>query len=92
MMHAPSSPAGLHWPALLCAILVMVLVTIYPPVLANGQGQADHTLAMFWMSAMASGFVRGVGFIPEQPVWRALFSGWACALWCTLALAWMWLP
>ena len=24
-------------------------------------------------------FVRGVGFVPQRWIWRALFSGWACA-------------
>jgi len=90
MTDTVTSSGGLHWPALLCALAVMVLVTVYPPILANAHGQADHTLAALWMSAMAAGFIRGVGFIPRHAVWRALFSGWTCALMCVLAIAWMW--
>lgn len=35
--------------------------------------------------AMSAGFVRGVGFIPAAPLWRWLFSGWACLLALLLA-------
>jgi predicted membrane protein len=34
-------------------------------------------MALFW--AMSAGFVRGVGFVPRRWIWRAIFSGWACA-------------
>ncbi len=78
-----STQAGLHWPSLLVAIVLMLLGSIAPVSLADAQGQASHGLATLAFWAMSAGFVRGVGFIPQTRLWRWLFSGWAC----TIALA-----
>lgn len=69
----------LHGPSLAAALLIMVGGTVYPPLLTNAQGKADHALLMLLMWSMSAGFVRGVGFRPRFTVWRWLFSGWACA-------------
>lgn len=72
-------PAGrTHGLSLAVAMVIMLAGTLYPPGLADGQGRADHglALALFW--AMTAGFVRGVGFRPRARAWRWLFSGWAC--------------
>ncbi|MGM3409844.1 cyd operon YbgE family protein [Ralstonia holmesii] len=74
-MHAASLAAGL---------LVMAVGTVYPYILANRDGHADHGLAILLFWAMSAGLVRGVGFVPRNKVWRVLFSGWACALALTL--------
>ncbi len=52
--------------------------TLYPPIMTDAAGHADHRLAfaLFW--AMSAGFVRGVGFIPRHGLWRGMLSGWAC--------------
>jgi predicted membrane protein len=67
-----------QWPSLAVALLIMVGGTLYPPLMADAAGKADHNLAMALFWAMSAGFVRGVGFIPRLWVWRLLFSGWAC--------------
>jgi predicted membrane protein len=83
-MNTPTVPAGpatprIQWASLASALVIMVAGTLYPPLMADAAGQADHHLAMALFWAMSAGFVRGVGFVPRLWVWRALFSGWSCA-------------
>ena len=80
-------PSRLHLPSLITALVIMCVVTLYPPLLTNGAGHADMVMAMAVFFAMSAGFVRGVGFLPRAWLWRGLFSGWACAV--ALALAGM---
>lgn len=81
----PAAPARVHLPSLLAALAIMLGGSVYPLLFADAQGRADHglALALFW--AMSAGLVRGVGFVPRFPVWRWLFSGWACATGLLLA-------
>jgi predicted membrane protein len=72
-------------PALAVALAIMIGGTLYPPLMADATGRADHNLALALFWAMSAGFVRGVGFVPRLGIWRWLFSGWACA--AALALA-----
>ena len=44
----------------------MVGGTLYPPLMADAAGRADHGLAMALFWAMSAGFVRGVGFVPRR--------------------------
>jgi cyd operon protein YbgT len=69
------------------AVLLAIMVggTLYPPLMADAAGKAEHGLAMALFWAMSAGFVRGVGFVPQRLVWRVLFSGWSCT--AALALA-----
>lgn len=77
----PHSPQpGLHWPTLGVALIIMVAGTLYPPLMADAAGKADHNLAMALFWAMSVGFICGVGFVPQFWLWRWLFSGWSCAL------------
>lgn len=76
---APHATPRIQWPSLAAALLIMVAGTLYPPLMADAAGKADHSLAMALFWAMSAGFVRGVGFVPRRWIWRALFSGWACA-------------
>ena len=85
--EAPSPRPGLHWPSLLVAVLIMVVGTLYPPLMADSAGKADHSLAMALFWAMSAGFVRGVGFLPRLVLWRWIFSGWAALAALALALA-----
>ncbi len=83
-MNTPTVPAApapprIQWPSLAAALVIMVAGTLYPPLMADAAGKADHNLAMALFWAMSAGFVRGVGFVPRLWVWRALFSGWSCA-------------
>jgi predicted membrane protein len=84
---ATATPPRLHGPSLAVALLIMVAGTLYPPLMADAAGHADHRLAfaLFW--AMSAGFVRGVGFVPRRAIWRWLFSGWTCALALATAVA-----
>jgi predicted membrane protein len=102
MMHLPdttspiSPPAsrhtfGLHLPTLLTGLTLMVVLTVYPPLLTDATGHADHTLASVMLFAMCAGLVRGVGFVPQWWVWRWLFSGRACLAALTWAV-WQLLP
>jgi len=77
----PSEGAGarIHLPSLAVGLVIMAAGTLYPLVMANAAGRADHALAMLLFWAMSAGFVRGVGFVPRATAWRWLFSGWACA-------------
>lgn len=87
MSRRASHPPRLHWPSLSAALLIMVAGTLYPPLMADAAGRADHGLAtaLFW--AMSAGFVHGVGFVPRAAPWRWLFSGWSVALALGVAFA-----
>ncbi|MGV8899688.1 MAG: cyd operon YbgE family protein [Burkholderiaceae bacterium] len=82
---AATTPSQIHLPSLTAALVIMLVGTLYPLLMANAAGKADHELAMALFWAMSAGFVRGVGFVPRMAVWRWLFSGWACT--AALALA-----
>ena len=58
---APATPARVHLPSLLVALLIMVVGSVYPLLFADAQGRADHGLAMALFWAMSAGLVRGVG-------------------------------
>ncbi|MFM9917314.1 MAG: cyd operon YbgE family protein [Rhizobacter sp.] len=84
---AATAPPRMHLPSLFAALVIMLAGTLYPPLMTDASGHADHGLAMSLFWAMSAGFVRGVGFVPRAPVWRWLFSGRACALALLAALA-----
>jgi predicted membrane protein len=79
------APSRIHPLSLLIAVAIMLVCTLYPPLMATPDGKADHGLAMALFTAMSVAFVRGVGFVPRARVWRWLFSGWTC--FAALALA-----
>lgn len=85
----PAAPAAprIQWPSLAAALVIMVAGTLYPPLMADAAGKADHNLAMALFWAMSAGFVRGVGFVPQRLLWRVLFSGWTCTAALALAVA-----
>jgi len=76
----------MHWPSLAVALAVMLVGTIYPPMFSDASRHVDHAFAVAMFCAMSVGFVRGVGFVPRAPIWRFLFSGWACGLFVAIAL------
>lgn len=75
---AEATSSRIHPQSLATAVLIMLAGTLYPPLMTNAAGQADHLLSMAVFWAMSAGFVRGVGFVPRALAWRCLFSGWAC--------------
>ena len=85
---ALSTPApGIALLPLAIAIVITLVLTIYPLVLTDAAGRADHTAAMFALWAMSAGFVRGVGFVPSRRDLRLLFSTPACVLSLALSIA-----
>lgn len=98
MIAEPVVPAGagvepasrVHLPSLLAALVIMLVGSIHPLLFADAAGKADHSLAMALFWAMSAGLVRGVGFVPRFVLWRAVFSGWACAAGLLLAIWLRW--
>lgn len=84
---AAAPPPRIHLPSLAAALLIMLGGTLYPLLMADAQGRADHGLSMALFWAMSAGFVRGVGFVPRRAIWCWAFSGWACAVALLLAAA-----
>jgi predicted membrane protein len=82
---------ALHWPSLLIALTIMLGGTIYPLLLARGNGSVDHGLLFALLWAMSAGLVHGVGFIPRAIGWRLLFSGWSCLTALLLATGLRWI-
>jgi predicted membrane protein len=78
----------LHPVSLLVALVIMIGGSVYPFVFARPDGSVDHDFAVLVFWAMSAGLVNGVGFVPRWPLWRCLFSGWAC-LAALLLAAWM---
>ena len=62
------------------AVLLMIGGTLYPLLMTDRAGHADHVLASLFVWAMSAGFVRGVGFVPRLHPLRWLLSGWASGL------------
>ncbi|WP_374359571.1 cyd operon YbgE family protein [Pseudoduganella danionis] len=77
----------LHLSSLAAGLLLMLAATLYPPLFQRADGSADHVLATLLFAAMSTGLIRGVGYIPVQPVLRWIFSGWSCLLCLLLAAA-----
>lgn len=74
-----TAPASrLHLPSLAAGVLVLLAATLYPPLMTDGGGRVNHGMAAALFIAMSAGLVRGVGFLPQQPLLRWLFSGWSC--------------
>ena len=85
---AQSGTTRVHVPALLVAVVIMLVGSVYPLLFADAAGKADHGLAMALFWSMSAGLVRGVGYVPRTAVWRWLFSGWACCAGLVIA-AWL---
>ena len=66
MNAVPASAPQVHWPCLALAVLLMVAGTLYPPLMTDRAGRADHVLAGLFLWATSAGFVRGVGFVPAS--------------------------
>ncbi|HWW71775.1 MAG TPA: cyd operon YbgE family protein [Duganella sp.] len=68
----------IHLPSLAAGVGLMLLATLYPPLMTSADGRVDHGMAAALFMAMSAGLVRGVGFVPERAPLRWLFSGWTC--------------
>jgi cyd operon protein YbgE len=57
------------------AIAMMLLITLLPRGLTTVDGSPiNHGQLMLIMWGMSAGFVHGVGFVPRNPVLRAVFG------------------
>jgi predicted membrane protein len=81
--HPPPPVGGWNLPALLTAIAVTLVLTVYPHVAVRQNGSPDMIAAALLFYAMSAGFVRGVGFIPRNRIARAMLS--LPAVWMVLA-------
>jgi len=77
--QATESRAKIALLPLLLAIAICVVISVLPQLLVQ-HSIANHGAASLLFWAMSAGFIRGVGFIPEQRVLRGLFSTYACLL------------
>lgn len=74
----PQTPkAKMSLPSLLLGLIILGVITVYPFIFADKMGKVDHWALMALMWAMSAGFVRGVGFVPENKALRWLLSSWA---------------
>lgn len=79
---------GISWSSLILGLGIMFLGSIYPFVFAKN-GAVNHGVLMLFMWAMAAGIIRGVGFIPSNPILRMVASSYAAFIAFGLALALM---
>jgi len=78
----PTSMAG-RVLSFVLAVVLTVLVLLYPRAIAESAGQFRHALLVLTMWGTAIGFIHGVGFEPRLAVWRLLFHpvlGWLLML------------
>ena len=89
--HSQAAASHIALLPLLIAIFITIGLTIYPFILARA-GKPDHTVAMLAFWSMSAGYVRGVGFVPRHPLFKLLFSTFAClaALAAAILLARPW--
>lgn len=87
----PPSP-GLGPFPLAIALGLSAWTMVWPGWLSHPDGTADHGAALLVAWTLCAGFVRGLGFIPRQPIIRYLLSGGACALAFGLVLVRLGLP
>jgi hypothetical protein len=57
----------MHLPSLFVALTIMLGGTLYPPLMADAAGKADHGLALALFLAMSTGLIRGWASCPVTP-------------------------
>jgi predicted membrane protein len=77
-----------RWASLVSALATAGLVTVYPKALVTG-GRVNHGLLMLLVWGMSSGFVHGVGFVPEHRALRVLLGPWVA--WPLMAGGLLWM-
>jgi len=60
--------------SLISAIIISVVLTAYPKLIAESIHEVDHGLFTLFMWAVSAGFIHGVGFEPKGSLWRLLFN------------------
>jgi predicted membrane protein len=87
-----SMPSWFYQPAarrisLLAASVLALLITVYPMVFMRDGVALPHSVLALTMLGISAGFVHGVGFVPEHPLWRSLFGPWLAWPLMTLGVA-----
>ena len=59
--------------SLISALVISVVLTAYPALIAESIHEVDHGLFTLFMWAISAGFIHGVGFEPKAALWRILF-------------------
>ncbi|WP_258234667.1 cyd operon YbgE family protein [Cupriavidus pinatubonensis] len=78
---------GMHWPALMAGVVIMLVVSVDPRFLISANPGRTHLAAALLCWAMSAALVRGVGFVPVHALARRLLSGWASAMALAACLA-----
>lgn len=60
--------------SLILALIVSVVILLYPQFLIDDQGKSQHTLLMIFLFATMLGFIHGVGFRPQTTLWQLVLS------------------
>lgn len=60
--------------SLLLAVSLSLVILIYPQFLIAGDGTSQHGLLMILLLSISIGFIHGVGFAPQHPMWKFIFS------------------
>ncbi len=79
---------GLQVASLAVGLGIMIVGTLYPPMMTRSTGGADHLMATLLFWSMSAGFIRGLGFVPRNTALRWIFSGWACGAALVSAIGW----
>jgi predicted membrane protein len=84
----PENPvrAQVSWIPLICAVGIMIALSIYPGFLVKPTGDVDRISAYLFFWSMTAGFIRGVGFIPKTLLLAIIFSGPACLITFTVSV------
>jgi predicted membrane protein len=56
--------------SLLLAIVLSVIILVYPQALIAADGTSQHGLLMVLLISISIGFIHGVGFAPRRKIWR----------------------
>lgn len=71
---------------LILAFIIIALSIVVPHQLfTNDAGKVYYGVAVAITWALLAAMVRGVGFVPDNPILQKLFSGWACTAGITAA-------
>ena len=71
-----ASAGPLRAVSLALAIILALVLTVYPRAALGASGTPSHGLLALLLWGVAAGFVHGVGFVPRAAAWRLAFGSW----------------
>ncbi|HEC73365.1 MAG TPA: cytochrome bd biosynthesis protein [Methylophaga aminisulfidivorans] len=60
--------------SLMLALGLSIAILILPNTLLADSGKADHNLLMVLLTGVCIGFIHGMGFSPQNTIWRYILS------------------